>query len=490
MSETAQLHTSSAHDILINKAGELMQQAQLCEDRGERHDAFVLYQRSSEILLGLLNNEADQSAKVNTALRLKIVLDKKEHVKQEIDRSFLSSNSLDGGLTGSAECVVIISVENISVYQIIGCEEVNQERRLLGKGVLKVLRCKAPEDFYLLQLQPDSGDSQFQFPLTKAIPCLCTLPGFYVFPMQGNLFYGVVFPREIPHAYTQLFEKVLDDCCCLRKLPTPPPDISATPQCGVDSHIETTEILVQAEVQIAVAPQAQPFSVRALNTISTGIAVGADYLVEGITAGSQLVAVGAHKGGEFIKGRITPPAEPVRVSPKVTSTIYVAGKLSPVCVAVSKALINSLATLAEEIGSAVAGSIVNSTLGSKVAIKKESPTSQAAKEMGKTSLQAFINIWDACEKAGRLLLKETGNVTIDIVQTKYGDEVGQVTRDGLKIAGNVLETAYNVDQMGVKKIMKKAAKHAGKSTVNQLLIEIPEKKELSLPAPKNNLTIT
>jgi hypothetical protein len=280
--------------------------------------------------------------------------------------------------------------------------------------------------------------------------------------MPGNLFYGVVFPKEIPHAYIQLFEKVLDDCCCLRKLPTPPLDISTTPQ---DSHVENNELVVHVEVQTAVATPAQPFSVRALNTLSNGIAVGADYLVEGITAGSQIVAVGAHKGGEFIKGRITPVTEPVRVSPKVTSTIYIAGKLSPVCVAVSKALINSLATLAEEIGSAVASGIVNSTLGNKGAIiKKESPTSQAAKEMGKTSLQAFVNIWDACEKAGRLLLKETGNVTVDLVQTKYGDEVGQVTRDGLKIAGNVLETAYNVDQMGVKKIVKKAAKHAGKST--------------------------
>jgi len=225
-----------------------------------------------------------------------------------------------------------------------------------------------------------------------------------------------------------------------------------------------------------------------LNTISTGISVGSDYLVEGISVGSQYIASGAHKGGQFIKGRITPTEEPVRVSTKVASTVYIAGKLSPVCVAVSKALINSLATLAEEIGSAVADSLVNTTLANKVAVKRESPTTQAAKEVGKTSLQAFVNIWEACEKAGRLLIKETGSVTVDLVQTKYGDEVAQVTRDGLKIAGNVLETAYNVDQMGVKKIMQKAAKHAGTTTVNKLLTENPDHKDqLALPVPKSTL---
>jgi hypothetical protein len=54
----------------------------------------------------------------------------------------------------------------------------------------------------------------------------------------------------------------------------------------------------------------------------------------------------------------------------------------------------------------------------------------------------IVNIWEAAEKAGRLLLSETRNVTVEIVNQKYGLEAAQATRDGLSIAGNVLETAY------------------------------------------------
>lgn len=494
--------SSNVRDILIAKAGEFMQQGQSLEDAGELHESLHLYQRSCEVLLGLLNNEPDPSIKVNIALRLKVVLDKKERVKQEMDKREAAAQDVDidmltaegAAAEPSTECDVVISVENVSIHQILGTGETKQERRLLGKGVLKVLKCIAPEELYLLQLQPENDENQFQFPLTKSIPCLGTSPGYYIFPMPGDLFYGVVFPKEIPQAYLHLFERVLDTCCCLRKLPAPPPEEpSAPPAEEPVKGSPSTDIVVRTEVQaIVVATPAQPIAVRTLNALSTGITVGADKLVQGITVGSEYLAVGAHKGGEFIKSRITPTEEPVRVSAKVSSTVYIAGKLSPVCVAVSKALINSLATLAEEIGSAVAEGLVTTTLGNKIAVKKETPTSVAAKEVGKSSLQAFVNIWEACEKAGRLLLTETGNVTIDIVHTKYGAEAASVTRDGLKIAGNVLETAYNVDQMGVKQIARKAAKHAGTATVSKLLTDnsANQQPSLSLPAPKERLALT
>jgi len=473
----------------------------ILEDKDELHESLHLYQRSCEILLGLMNNEPDPSTKVNIALRLKAVLDKKERVKHEIEKKEAATQETDihehegAAIEQSTECDVVISVENVSIHQILGTGETKQERRLLGKGVLKVLKCISPEELYLLQLQPENDDNQFQFPLTKSIPCLGTSPGYYIFPMPGDLFYGVVFPKEIPQAYLQVFERVLDTCCCLRKLPAPPPpEVEPSAPPAEVEQVTSNALVVQTEVSqaIVVATPAQPIAVRTLNAVSTGIAVGADKLVVGITVGSQYLATGAHKGGEFIKSRITPTEEPVRVSAKVSSTVYIAGKLSPVCVAVSKALINSLATLAEEIGSAVAEGVVNTTLGNKFAVKKETPTSQAAKEVGKSSLRAFVNIWEACEKAGRLLLTETGNVTIDIVNTKYGPEAAAVTRDGLKIAGNVLETAYNVDQMGVKQIARKAAKHAGTATMSKLLTDSSPNQvpQLQLPSPRERLAIT
>jgi hypothetical protein len=217
----------SAYDILLSKTTELQQQAQQHEEKGEYVEALTLYQRASEILLGLLNNEIDTNTKVNTALHLKIILDKKERVKQDIERAPHNA-PISPSQDSSTACEVVLSVENVSVHQIIGSGQQGQDRRLLGKGVIKILKCSTPAELFLLQLIPEKEDKQFQFPLTKSVPCLCTSPGYYIFPMPGNVFYGVVFPRDIPEVYLQVFERVLDDCCCLRTLPAPPPSEQTT----------------------------------------------------------------------------------------------------------------------------------------------------------------------------------------------------------------------------------------------------------------------
>lgn len=41
-----------------------------------------------------------------------------------------------------------------------------------------------------------------------------------------------------------------------------------------------------------------------------------------------------------------------------------------------------------------------------------------------------------------------------------------MTKDGMKVTGDIITTAYNFNQLGVKKIAKSAAKQAGKQTGN------------------------
>lgn len=47
---------------------------------------------------------------------------------------------------------------------------------------------------------------------------------------------------------------------------------------------------------------------------------------------------------------------------------------------------------------------------------------------------------------------------------RYGAEAAQVARDGMKVTTDIITTAYNFNQLGVKKIATKAAKQAGKHT--------------------------
>jgi len=99
--------------------------------------------------------------------------------------------------------------------------------------------------------------------------------------------------------------------------------------------------------------------------------------------------------------------------------------------------------------------------------------------VGKTSLRAFIDIWEAAEQAGRQLLAESRTVTVDIIHQKYGLEAAQAARDGLAVTGDVIETAYNVNQLGIKKIAQRTARHTGQHTVDRLL-NPPETKQQTL----------
>eukprot|EP00026_Physarum_polycephalum_P006260 Phypoly_transcript_06302.p1 GENE.Phypoly_transcript_06302~~Phypoly_transcript_06302.p1 ORF type:complete len:569 (+),score=132.21 Phypoly_transcript_06302:42-1748(+) len=520
----------TARDILLAKVGEFVADATRKRTDGEHEDALSLYQRATEILQALINNETDETFKQKLEIQLADIKNEKETLSQEQSILVDIPSSEDArSRRESTSCEVVMSIENVSIHKILGLGAGAPERVMIGQGVLRILRCQPPPEspssqkpqlekkteteleedleserkgktthkgLCLLQLLPTTSDDQFQFPLTEAIPCLCTAPGYYIFPMPGNLFYGIVFPSNIPQAYVSVFEGVLDGCCNLRKVQMPPGFHAHHPPPPTESHEEKALTTVSTSTEIIVAPPetSVPLAAKALNTLSSGINTGANALVEGITTGSQKLAAGARSGSEFIRSRITPSPEPAKVPEPVVSTVYVAGKLSPVCVAVSKVLITSLAAIADEVGKTVAKGITASK--SNKPSTPSGPTATAAKQVGKTSLQAFVNIWEALEQAGKLLLSETSNITVELVDTKYGAQAAEVTKAGLNVAGDVVMTAYNLDQLGLKQIATKAAKQAGKHTVKGIMgvtddkpaLPAPQEK-LALPAPDENLAL-
>jgi len=113
--------------------------------------------------------------------------------------------------------------------------------------------------------------------------------------------------------------------------------------------------------------------------VTSGIETGSNKLTEGIVAGSKALSNGATRGGEYLKSKLTPTEQPVHVNPKIAGTIYIAGKLSPICVTISKVLINTLAKLAEEIGVAVADSLTGTEIEAKM---KKNHTKRGSSKRG------------------------------------------------------------------------------------------------------------
>lgn len=128
---------------------------------------------------------------------------------------------------------------------------------------------------------------------------------------------------------------------------------------------------------------------------------------------------------------------------------------------VSKGIVNGLATVAKEIGSACVNAI-SETEWMKRNEGIHSEKIKAAKELGKSSLSAFVNVWEALENSGKVLLDKTKHSTVDIVTYKYGPNVGQVTDDGISVGIDAAVCAINLKNLGVKHLAKQVAISTGK----------------------------
>eukprot|EP01113_Clastostelium_recurvatum_P044048 TRINITY_DN7390_c0_g1_i4.p1 TRINITY_DN7390_c0_g1~~TRINITY_DN7390_c0_g1_i4.p1 ORF type:complete len:540 (+),score=168.97 TRINITY_DN7390_c0_g1_i4:133-1752(+) len=490
-----------AKDILLNHARDHIRRGLDADEAHNYKEAVELYIRAADIISGVLSNETDATTKNGLRATMKEILDRAERVKAEMEEQLVEGKTdeattkdeeVHASVSAEKECEVLASFENVQVYRTVADETAPVDaptQQLVGTGTLCILQ--ASEDMAVLQLKQNEDDP-FQFPLVANVPCLCTAPGYYVFPMPGgSTFYGVVFPPNIPAQYITVFEKLLASKCLLRRLPGAPP---AAPPVVTSNEITTTKtadshgkemVTTHQHTEIVVhtpAPQQADRATAAMGTVSSGIEAGASKLVEGIASGSRAIVAGATIGGEYLKSKLTPNETPTHVSPKVAGTLFVAGKLTPMCVTVSRILINSLAHLAEEIGSAVSDGIKSTNLGSKVKSSvPDGPRTQAAKAIGKSTVKAAVDIWEALEEAGGLLFTRTSAITVDVVTHKYGDEVGQATSDGLKVAGNVAQTVYNLDQMGVKKVAKRLAAN----TATKTFLEDGKDKASSQPAITN-----
>ena len=66
-----------------------------------------------------------------------------------------------------------------------------------------------------------------------------------------------------------------------------------------------------------------------------------------------------------------------------------------------------------------------------------------ASKVATGSIEAFSTVYVALENSSKILAKNIANNTVDIVQHKYGTEVGQVTDHALSAAGNTYLTGID-----------------------------------------------
>lgn len=76
-------------------------------------------------------------------------------------------------------------------------------------------------------------------------------------------------------------------------------------------------------------------------------------------------------------------------------------------------------------------------------------SSDARRDVVVASVDAFAQVVEAVETAGKSLAMVTSSVGTEIVQQKFGEQVGLVAQDGMGAMGNMIDSMWTLNKLGL-----------------------------------------
>ncbi|XP_077015153.1 spartin isoform X3 [Tamandua tetradactyla] len=282
----------------------------------------------------------------------------------------------------------------------------------------------------------------------------CTV-GAYMFPdtmlQASGCFVGVVLSSELPEDDRELFEDLLRQMSDLRLQAT---DASR-------EEVNLSHIVPCEPVSEEKAKELPEWSEK----VAQNILSGASWVSWGLVKGAEFTGKAIQKGASKLRERIQPEEKPVEVSPAVTRGLHLAKQATGGAAKVSQFLVDGVCTVANCVGKELAPHVKKH--GSKLvpeSLKKDkdgkSPL-DGAMVVAASSVQGFSTVWQGLECAAKCIVNNVSAETVQTVRYKYGHNAGEATHDAVDSAINVGLTAYNIDNIGVKAMVKKTAKQTG-----------------------------
>lgn len=199
--------------------------------------------------------------------------------------------------------------------------------------------------------------------------------------------------------------------------------------------------------------------------VAQNILSGASWVSWGLVKGAEFTGKAIQKGASKLRERIQPEEKPVEVSPAVTRGLHIAKQATGGAAKVSQFLVDGVCTVANCVGKELAPHVKKH--GSKLvpeSLKKDRNGKSAldgAMVVAASSVQGFSTVWQGLECAAKCIVKNVSAETVQTVRHKYGHTVGEATHAAVNAAINVGVAAYNIDNIGIKAMVKKTAKQTG-----------------------------
>ncbi|XP_036450926.1 spartin a isoform X2 [Colossoma macropomum] len=213
--------------------------------------------------------------------------------------------------------------------------------------------------------------------------------------------------------------------------------------------------------------------------MSQSILAGASWLSRGLVQGAEVTGKAIHKGASKLREHITPEETPAEVSPRVTRGLHVAKQATGGAVKVSNFLVDGLSSVVELVGKELAPHVKKH--GSKLIPESLKKNKDACTNMGgakvvaATSLKGLSTIWSGLETAAKTIGKSASSETVLTVKHKYGEEASQATDTAVQSVVNVGVTAFNMDNIAVKAVLKGAGRQTSKALAEEDETMEPEK---------------
>ncbi|KAM7111114.1 spartin isoform 2-T3 [Molossus nigricans] len=282
----------------------------------------------------------------------------------------------------------------------------------------------------------------------------CTV-GAYMFPdtmlQASGCFVGVVLSSELPEDDKELFEDLLRQMSDLR--------LQAKGTCS-------EEVNLRHMVPYEPAPEDKGKEVPEWSEkVAQNILSGASWVSWGLVKGAEFTGKAIQKGASKLRERIQPEEKPVEVSPAVTKGLHIAKQATGGAAKVSQFLVDGVCTVANCVGKELAPHVKKH--GSKLvpeSLKKDGNGRSAldgAMVVAASSVQGFSTVWQGLECAAKCIVNNVSAETVQTVRHKYGHTAGEATHDAVDAAINVGVAAYNIDNLGLKAMVKKTAKQTG-----------------------------
>ncbi|XP_045930492.1 spartin b isoform X1 [Micropterus dolomieu] len=283
-------------------------------------------------------------------------------------------------------------------------------------------------------------------------------PGYYV---------GVVLSSELPAADRALFQDLLSQMTDLR---IQAPDEAAD------------AINLSQKVAIATPEESEPAATQEdtplpewSEKVASGILTGASWLSWGLVKGAEFTGKAIHKGASKLREHITPEDKPTHVSPTVTKGLHVAKQATGGAVKVSQFLVDGVCTVASCVGRELAPHVKKH--GGKLipeSIRKDKDgrsNIDGAMVVAASGVQGFATMWTGLEVAAKNITTSVASETVTTVKHKYGAAAGQATDNAVNSAINVGITAFNVDNLGIKAVVKRTGKQTAQAILEDYKLQ-------------------